>query len=77
MSSQFTLIPRGHLQQKTTIAIANDDTGGWEFLSFPLWEEAGQAVNAARSERKAAVFYDGATLPVPPELAMSPEPPTE
>lgn len=60
-------------QKETTIAIANDDTGEWEFLSFPSWEEARQAVNAARSEGKAAVFYDGATLPEPPELAMPPE----
>ena len=62
-------------QRETTIAIANDKTGEWLFLTFPSWEEARQAVNAARSEGKAAVFYDGATLPEPPELPMPPEPP--
>ncbi|MBD2386763.1 hypothetical protein [Cylindrospermum sp. FACHB-282] len=61
-------------QHKTTIAIANDDIGEWHFLTLPSWEEARQAVNAARSEGKAAVFYDGDTLPVPPELAIPPEP---
>ncbi|MEH2088393.1 hypothetical protein [Nostoc sp.] len=61
--------------QETTIAIVNDKTGEWLFLTFLSWEEARQAVNAARSEGKAAVFYDGATLPEPPELPMPPEPP--
>ncbi|MEA5550792.1 hypothetical protein VB713_07355 [Anabaena cylindrica UHCC 0172] len=64
-------------QQETTIAVANDNTGEWEFLSFPSWEEARQAVNATRSEDKAAVFYDGATLPFPPELPIELEPPKD
>ncbi|AFZ26891.1 hypothetical protein Cylst_4835 [Cylindrospermum stagnale PCC 7417] len=64
-------------QQKTTIAIANDDIGEWHFLTFPSWDEARQAINAARSEGKAAVFYDGATLPVPPELPLPPELPKD
>lgn len=53
------------IQKQTTIAIANDNNGEWEFLSLPSWEEARQTVNAAKSEGKAAVFYDGATLPIP------------
>ncbi|WP_017319312.1 hypothetical protein [Mastigocladopsis repens] len=64
-------------QQETTIAIANDETGEWQFFTFPTWEEARVAVNVARSEGKAAVFYDGATLPEPPELPMPPEPPKD
>ena len=51
-------------QQETTIAIADEDTGEWQFLTFPTWEEARLAVNPARSEGKAAVFFGGATLPV-------------
>jgi hypothetical protein len=62
-------------QKETTIAIANDKTGESLFLTFPSWEEARQAVNAARSQGKAAVFYNGATIPKPPELPMPPEPP--
>lgn len=64
-------------QQETTIAITNDDTGEWEFLSFPSWEDAIQAVNAARSQGKAAVIYDGGTLPLPPELPTQTEPPKD
>ncbi|MEH1906302.1 MAG: hypothetical protein V7L05_32235 [Nostoc sp.] len=62
-------------ERETTIAIANDKTGQWLFLTFPSWEEARQAVNAGRSEGKAAVLYDGTTLPEPPELPMPLEPP--
>jgi hypothetical protein len=36
-------------QEETAIAVANDNTGEWEFLLFPSWKEARQAVNAARS----------------------------
>ncbi len=51
-------------QQETTIAIADENNREWHFLTFPTWEEARQAVNVAIREGKAAVFYDGATLPV-------------
>lgn len=53
-------------QEEATIAIADKD-GSWQYLTFDNWEEARKAVNAARREGKAAVFYDGATLPYPPE----------
>ncbi len=43
-------------QQETTIAIAKKDTEEWQFLTFPSWEEARLAVNAARSDDKGAVF---------------------
>lgn len=55
-------------QQATVIAILDDNIGQWEFFTFPNWEKARLAVNAARSQGKAAVFYDGATPPVPPEF---------
>lgn len=55
-------------QQATAIAILDDNTGKWEFFTFPSWDEARLAVNAARNQGKAAVVYDGATPPVPPEL---------
>lgn len=60
-------------QQETTIAIANDETGEWEFLTFPSWEEARQAVNSARTEGKAGVFYDGAILAEPPDILYNKE----
>ena len=53
-------------QVDITIAIADDKTGEWEYLTFATWDEARDAVNAARADGKAAVFYDGATLSEPP-----------
>ncbi|MBD2771666.1 hypothetical protein [Iningainema tapete] len=64
-------------QKETTIAITYEKTGEWQFFTFPTWEEARLAVNAARREGKAAVFYDGATLAEPPESSMPPEPPKD
>lgn len=58
----------GWKQQETIIAIANNTCGEWEFFTFPNWDEASLAVNAARKEGKIAVVYDGASPPVPPEL---------
>ena len=52
---------------ETRIAIAGDD-GKWTFKTFPNWDMARDAVNAARSEGKAAVIYDGSSLPEPPNL---------
>ncbi|WP_257122021.1 MULTISPECIES: hypothetical protein [Aphanizomenonaceae] len=35
-------------QEETAIAVANDNTGEWEFLLLPSWEEARQAVSFHR-----------------------------
>ncbi len=53
----------------TTVAIANQD-GSWQYITFNTWEEAREAINAARREGKAAVFYDGATFHEPPHLPL-------
>lgn len=58
---------------ETTVAIAEVE-GKWQYLRFSNWADARAAVNKAREEGKAAVFYDGATLPEPPESPMSAEP---
>jgi hypothetical protein len=34
----------------------------WVFYVFDTWEEARNAVNAARGKGHAAVFYDGSTV---------------
>jgi hypothetical protein len=53
-------------QQQTTIAIADPLSGDWQYLTFPTWNEARDAINTARQQGKQAVFYDGATLPESP-----------
>lgn len=58
---------------ETIVAIVNAE-GKWQYSSFSNWADARAAVNKAREEGKAAVFYDGATLPEPPELPGSDEP---
>lgn len=53
------------------VAILNDDTGTWNYLTFDTREEARQAINKARNEGKAAVFYKDENSDdnsVPPEL---------
>ncbi len=53
------------------VAILNDDTGTWNYLTFDKREEARQAINKARNEGKAAVFYKDENSDdnsVPPEL---------
>jgi len=55
-------------KQRTVVAIAISENE-WQYLTFNTWEEAREAVNAARSEGKAAVFYDGATFPEPPDTS--------
>lgn len=52
--------------QPTKIAIADPDSGDWQYLTFPTWNEAREAINTARQQGKQAVFYDGSTLPEPP-----------
>ncbi|HEY9710931.1 MAG TPA: hypothetical protein V6D48_22175, partial [Oculatellaceae cyanobacterium] len=59
---------RNWKQQQSVIAIAGDKPGEWQFFTFPTWEDARIAVNAARSQGKAAVFYSGACPPLPPEF---------
>ena len=54
----------------TTIAIA-DELGKWQYYSFSTWDEAREAVNQARREGKAAVFYDGSPLAEPPNFSTS------
>lgn len=54
--------------QETRIAIFSEEDKEWQYSIFDTWEEAREAINAARREGKAAVFYDGATLLEPPEL---------
>lgn len=55
-------------QQDTVIAIEGDIPGDWLYSTYPNWDEAIAAVEAARSQGKAAVIYSGASPPVPPEL---------
>jgi hypothetical protein len=55
--------------QDTEIAIFDKEKGEWQYSIFDTWEEAREAINAARREGKPAVFYDGATLPYPPEFS--------
>ncbi len=55
-------------QQQTVIAIESDKPDEWLFLTFLNWDEARLAVNKARSQGKAAVIYDGACPPVPPDF---------
>lgn len=57
-------------ENTTTIAIFDTESIKWQFLTFDTWDEARQAVNSARSNGRAAVFYDGATLLQPPELPV-------
>ncbi len=56
-------------REAATVAIT-DAKGKWQHFTFSTWEEAREAVNTARSQGKAAVFYNGATLPEPPESIM-------
>lgn len=53
-------------EQQTKIAIADSESGDWQYLTFPTWNEAREAINTARQQGKQAVFYDGSTLPEPP-----------
>jgi len=53
--------------EEIVIAIAKDDTGEWEYISFETKEEARKAINEARSQGKAAVFYSGGNDDIPPE----------
>lgn len=55
--------------QETRIAIFDSENEEWQYSIFDNWDEARKAVNAARKEGKAAVFYDGATLPNPPTFS--------
>jgi hypothetical protein len=48
------------------IAIAEPGSDKWQYLTFPTWNEARDAINKARRQGKQAVFYDGTTLPEPP-----------
>jgi hypothetical protein len=63
--------------QETRIAIFSEEDREWQYCIFDTWEEAREAINAARREGKAAVFYDGATLPYPPEFSNESEPPRD
>lgn len=55
-------------QDGIVIAILNDETEEWEFTSFETRDEARQAVNEARRQGKAAVFYSGVEGELPPEF---------
>jgi len=55
--------------QETRIAVFDATVQKWQYFIFDTWEEARDVINAARKEGKAAVFYDGATLPYPPEFS--------
>lgn len=57
-------------QQETTIAVQGDKSGEWEYSTYPNWDKARLAVNAARREGKVAFVYEGASPPVPPEFLM-------
>ncbi|OWY67113.1 hypothetical protein B7486_33195 [cyanobacterium TDX16] len=53
-------------QQETVIAVEGDSPGDWTYSTYPNWDEAMAAVEAAR-QAKAAVIYAGASPPTPPE----------
>jgi hypothetical protein len=63
--------------KETRIAIFDTNVQEWQYSIFDTWEEAREAINAARREGKAAVFYDGATLPCPPEFSNESELPRD
>ncbi|MGL4622541.1 hypothetical protein [Chroococcidiopsis sp.] len=44
-----------------------DSPGDWTYSTYPNWDEAMAAVEAARRQAKAAVIYAGASPPTPPE----------
>lgn len=54
-------------QQETVIALEGDNPRDWQYISYPNWTEAMDAVKVARRQGKAAVIYCGASTPVPPE----------
>lgn len=54
-------------QQETAIAVEGDSPGDWIYSTYPNWDEAMAAVEAARRQGKAAVIYAGASPPTPPE----------
>lgn len=54
-------------QQETVIAVEGDSPGDWIYSTYPNWDEAIAAVEAARCQGKAAVIYTGASPPVSPE----------
>ena len=56
--------------RSTIIAIATEE-GKWKYYSFSTHDEAREAVNQARREGKAAVFYDGSPLAEPPNFSTS------
>ncbi|ACB50079.1 hypothetical protein cce_0728 [Crocosphaera subtropica ATCC 51142] len=58
-------------EKKVIVAILNDTTERWDYLTFDTREEARQAINKARNEGKAAVFYkdeNSDDQSAPPEL---------
>lgn len=54
-------------RQETVIALEGDIPSDWIYSTYPNWDEAIAAVEAARRRGKAAVVYTGASPPVPPE----------
>lgn len=69
------LVTNAAWNREEAIVAVTDSNGEWQYLTFPTWAEAREAVNDARSKGKAAVFYDGATLPKPPETLIHKENP--
>ena len=55
-------------QQETVIAVAGDKQGEWKYSTYRNWDEAVLAIRAVRKQGKAAVVFDGASPPVPPEF---------
>jgi hypothetical protein len=53
-------------QQEATIAVEGDNPGEWEYFTYPNWNEAMVAIQEAHLQGKAAVVYDGASPPLPP-----------
>jgi hypothetical protein len=48
-------------QEETVIAVEGDQPGEWVYNTYPDWDEAIAAVEAARRQGKAAVIYSGAS----------------
>ena len=55
-------------QQETIIAIEGNSPEEWNYITYPNWDEAMEAVEVARRQGKAAVIYSGASPPTPPEF---------
>jgi len=52
--SQKSVLTIDWREQQTKIAIADPESGDWQYLTFPTWNEARGAINEAREQGKQA-----------------------